>query len=626
LIALFAGLVAPATGEPPPAEVITVVGSPLDVQLPATTTIDRTEIENSRRTDLSEVLDLSPGINVRNGGRGEPRADMRGFDQRATLITLDGVPLYEPYNGVINLDLFPLDMLESVETVRGPSSSLFGPNGMAGTIKLNTLEPSERLAASTTTTWQEDRFFDTRGSVAGGHNGVFGAAAGRYLTQPWFPLSSDFEDRPESRRRWEDGGRRFNSDREEGSFFARLAYQGNALSARAVVLGSEEEFGIPISTTGFIPQYRRNDGQSLLHTHGWVESPITDAITLGGALFYSGYSTKEIEYDGPDFRNQLFSTKADSDEIGTIARLTAEIGEHDTLLVGTLWRGASADISGGGQPEPVRPDVDTVTLGVENVYRFTDRIALVTGLSYDLQTGGGRSTDWELCPQSGFTVDLERFGTVSAAVSRKIRFPTLRELFDPLQGNPDLNAESALTYELGHHIQWALAYVDLALFRSEVHDLIEMPGGGEAEPAQNLSDTVQQGVELATGVHPWEPVHLDVNYTFLNTDVHDPGVPVDSSEIQHRPAHRFNGILHLNLPLDLRLRIEGSYTSDQLDRFGSDVKVDDYALFNVALSRTFTRYLEVFTGVRSALDVDYEDKLGSPQPGRWVFAGLRGTY
>jgi len=623
---VLTALVAPAPGEPPPVEVITVLGSPVDVQLPATTRIDREEIVDSRRTDLGEVLDLTPGVNVRNGGRAEPRVDMRGFDQRATLITLDGVPLYEPYNGVINIDLFPLAMLESIETARGPSSSLYGPNGMAGTIKLRTLEPRERLTASASTIWQQDRFFDARVSASGSYDDFFGAAAGRYLTQPWFPLSGDFEDRPASRRRWEDGGRRFNSDREEEGLFGRLAYRGAPIRAHAVVLGSQMEFGIPPSTTSFVPQYRRNDGQSLVHTHGWVEGPLTSRITLGGALFYSGYSTRESEFDGPDFQRKLFSTKTDSAEIGTITRLTAEIGERDTLLFGTLWRGANADVSQSTQGKLAEPDVDTFSVGAENVYQLSDRIALVLGLSYDLQTGGGRDTDGEICPQGGVTADFERFGVLRAGVGRKIRFPTLRELFDPLQGNPGLDAESTLTYEIGHRIRWSVAYVDLALFRSEVDDLIEMPGGGEPEPARNISEAVLQGIELAAGAQPWRPLRLDVNYTFLDTDARDPDTAVESSDIQHRPAHRFNGILHLDLPLDLRLRLEGSYTSGQLDRFGSNVRLDDFALFNFALSRTFARHVDLFAGVRNAFDVDYEDKLGSPQPGRWVFAGLRGTY
>ena len=33
-----------------------------------------------------------------------------------------------------------------------------------------------------------------------------------------------------------------------------------------------------------------------------------------------------------------------------------------------------------------------------------------------------------------------------------------------------------------------------------------------------------------------------------------------------------------------------------------------------------------FHPFQNVLDVDYEEKLGSPQPGRWFFAGVRATY
>ncbi len=605
---------------------ITVEDSRLDRYLPARTIIDRPElVVDSQRSELSEVLNLTPGLNVREGGRGETRLDMRGFDQRAVLFTLDGVPVYEPYNGIVNLDLFPLEMLQRVEITRGASSTLFGPNGLAGTVKLRTYIPDAPLVGSLSTLWHYSNTWDSRASVGGSRGRFSGFLGGRYLTSPGFPLSDGFDDRPATRQRFENGGTRLNSDQDEKSAFASLKVElPNDGEVHAAFLGSRAEFGIPPSTTGFAPVFRRNDHQELGHLQAGLDQRVAPNVGVDAAVFYSTYSSKESQFDGPDFSNKLLSTTADSDEVGGIGRVELDIADRDTLTLGGQARGDHADISDTVSGTLNKPDVTIASAALENVFVLTQRVTVLLGLSYDVQTGGGRGTDWELDPQGGVSADLGRFGAARVAVSRKVRFPTLRELFDPLQGNPDLHAERSLTYEVGHRLQRERWYVDTNLFRSEVDGLIAMEGGGNPAPAMNLQDAVLQGVELTTGAAPFERLRIDVNYTYLDATASKPSG--GHAEVQHKPAHRFNGILRLFLPQRFTLRLEGLYTSDQVDQFGTDVRAGGFTLFHVRLAKEIGDHLIVFAGVDNILDEDYEQKLGSPQPGRWGYAGFRATY
>lgn len=604
---------------------VTVEASRLDTYLPARTEISREELVDSHKSELSSVLELTPGINVRDGGRGEPRLDMRGFDQRATLFTLNGVPVFEPYNGIVNINLFPIDMLGSVETARGPSSALYGPNGMAGTVKMISRRPTEPWMGGVSTIWRNSDFWDSRAS-AGAVQGPYSVlAGGRFLTSPGFPLSADFNDRPPSRRRFEDGGLRLNSDRDEKSAFADLGYQlSDRARVHATFLGSWAEFGIPPGSAEFAPTFRRNDHQELDHIQAGWDQELTPGAGLALAVFYSAYSTKETQYDGPDYMTKTVTTKADSDEIGGIGRFTVNLGQKDNLVVATQVRQASADIHDPANGNAA-PDFTTASTAFENVYYLTPQVWLLAGLSGDLQSGGDSGTLWELNPEGGVAVDFGRFGLSRAGISRKTRFPTLRELYDPVQGNPDLKAESAVTYEIGHQIQAELFYVDTSLFRIEVDNLIDQVGSGNEAVSMNLQDAIQQGMEFAAGARPADFVRVDVNYTYLDAKARNqPSDPY--SEIQHKPAHRFNGILRLFLPHELLLRLEGLYTSDQVNQFGNYVRADAFGVFNVQLTKSFGRHLSLFAGVDNVLDTDYEQRLGTPQPGRWEFAGLRATY
>lgn len=614
--------------EPYDLESITVEASRLDAYLPAQTKITREEIVDSHKDELTDLLTLTPGINVRQGGRGEARADMRGFDQRATLFTLNGVPVYEPYNGIINLDLFPVEMLESIAVVRGPTSSLFGPNGMAGTVKLKTLTPRAPLTAGLSTTWRHADFWDLHASAGFARDHVSGIAGGRFLTSAGFPLSGEFEDRPAGRNKLsEAAGTRLNSDRLERSGFADLGYtlpQGTVLHAS--FLTSLAEFGIPPSTTDFRPLFLRNDHQEFDHLQLSVEQPLTPHVGVSGAVFYSSYDTRESHFAGADFVTNFLATTARSDEAGAIAHVTIALAERDLLVIGGQIRRAAADLSDSVNGSLGHPHFTTTCTAFENTYFLTERVRLLAGLSYDVQTGGGRETVWELDPEGGVAVDSGRFGTSRAGVSRKIRFPTLRELFDPIQGNPRLQPEKALAYEIGHRFETGRLYVDASVFRSDVGDMIDNAPVGASQKAVNLDDAVLQGVEAAAGGLLTPTLRLDLNYTYLDAEARKTLSGGNSAfvEIQHKPPHRFNGMLRIFLPEEFVLRLEGLYTAAQVD--STNVEAEAFGLFNAQLSKRFGGHFEVFAGVDNVLDTDYEQKVGSPQPGRWEYAGFRARY
>lgn len=603
--------------------------SRVDALLPARTEISREEIVEAHKDEFTEILELTPGMNVRQGGRGEMRADMRGFDQRAVLFTLNGVPVYEPYNGIVNLDLFPVEMLESIDIVRGPSSSIFGPNGMAGTVKMTTLKAGAPLAAAVATTWRNADYWDVRASAAGTRERFSGVLGGRFMTSGGYPLSGEFDQRPPGQRRLEDGGTRLNSDRETKSAFGDFGYVTPG-QGRVHVTGllSDGSFGIPPSTVEFRPQFRRNDRQEFDHLQLGLDQPIAPAAGVSAAVFYSRYDTREGLFASSDFDTKILTTEADSNEVGGVGHCAVALGDRDTLTVGGQVRWEDATISDTVNGRLNQADFTTANAAFENVYFLTQRVRLVSGLSYDIQTGGGRGTVWELDPQGGVAVEFGRFGMTHAGVSRKIRFPTLRELFDPAQGNPDLEPEKALVYEVGHRLRTQWFSLAASLFRSDVSDMIENGTQGTSQRALNLDDAVLQGVETAVGVGLGRRGRLDLNYTYLDATArkNTPTGSGDYSDIQHKPAHRFNGILRIFFPYEFATRLEGIYTSDQVETFGTDVRAGEFGVFNVQLTKAFGSRLEVFAGVDNILDADYEQKLGAPEPGRWEYIGLRARY
>src|SRR5207237_3042030 len=86
-----------------------------------------------------------PGVTLQNeqGNRFQPDLSLRGFSASPVTglpqgfsVFLDGVRLNEPTVEEVNFDLIPLEDVERIEVIRGPSV-LFGRNTLGGA--LNTI-------------------------------------------------------------------------------------------------------------------------------------------------------------------------------------------------------------------------------------------------------------------------------------------------------------------------------------------------------------------------------------------------------------------------------------------------------------------------------------------------------
>ncbi len=111
----------------------------------ATRVISHRDIKNAGWTDLREALAEQPGLNIVQDFSGNG-VQVQGFDPDYTLILLDGSPMIGRTAGTLELKRFAVGNLERVEIVKGPTSSLYGSEALAGVINLITRTPRAPLA------------------------------------------------------------------------------------------------------------------------------------------------------------------------------------------------------------------------------------------------------------------------------------------------------------------------------------------------------------------------------------------------------------------------------------------------------------------------------------------------
>lgn len=102
----------------------------------AVQTIQRKQIEQAGSIRLRDILQEQSGLQLTSGfGAG---LQMQGLSPEHTLILLDGQPLIGRTSGVLDLSRVSLSGIRRIEIIKGPSSSLYGSEAMAGVINLIT--------------------------------------------------------------------------------------------------------------------------------------------------------------------------------------------------------------------------------------------------------------------------------------------------------------------------------------------------------------------------------------------------------------------------------------------------------------------------------------------------------
>ena len=123
--------------------------------------IDAKTIDDRLVTDIKDLVRYEPGVAVRRAparftaagsatGRDRDSGfNIRGLEGNRVLITVDGVRVPDAFSfgaqSVGRGDYVDLDLVRSVEILRGPASALYGSDGVAGAVSFITKDPQDFL-------------------------------------------------------------------------------------------------------------------------------------------------------------------------------------------------------------------------------------------------------------------------------------------------------------------------------------------------------------------------------------------------------------------------------------------------------------------------------------------------
>ena len=599
---------------PPPVfyETTTVTARPVSSAAGAVTVLDAREVEAQVSRSAGEVLRSVPGLNALSSGAraGVTNAFVRGSDPNFTLVLLDGIPLNdatELQGGAVNLEELPASLVDHVEVVRGPLTSFYGTNALAGVVQLFTPRggPGPLRASTGLEAGNADlrRAFGRLSAPAG--KGAFAAGAS-----------------------WDEERRRVGDDR-----FRQLDAWGNAdvpfgetaalaLTGR-LADGTSDDYpdasGGPVYGTGLLrhtehrdlalgarlelgdPGRRQRLYAALARRDQDRSSPAVPPVVPE--------STENTVYTRLRLGWQLPLVRSSRTQVDAGVSGEAEWGDNTSLLL--LPPALGGDIAGDYARE-------RVTGGVfAGARRESGPLLYETALRVDLSSGGQAQAN----PHAGAVWRLGRETRLRASAGRASKLPSFFALASPraLGGNPDLLAEQVWGGEAGleHRLRAARLDLGATYFRQELRNLIDFDF--EQFLHKNRARVRTQGVELSARFQAHATLSLEAEATYL--DVAD----LAGGTLLHTPRWTGGGRLTWRPAPQATLRVQLRGSSRYLDvqypvpERGS---VEGYGLLGAAASWRVASGLVLRARGDNLTNRGYETLIGFPGPGRSFWAGL----
>ena len=589
----------------------------------ATEVIARETIERSGAEDLAELLEEHPGIDLRRTVFGSS-VRMQGLFPKHVLILVDGVRVLGAKGGEIDLSRFPVENIERVEIVKGPSSALYGSEAMAGVINIITRDAEEPFAARLRGRYGGNASLDAVGSVDLKTERVSSQIVGGYHSNAGYDLDPSNEATNASAFQWFDIS---HSTRVRATDTFQVQTSTSYLR--------RDLQGIDMSAAGAVfDRSNRIEDFRVTATPKWTPDA-RNALTVSGA--YSVYKDQFLS-------DQRGSDALDKYEV-TIERLgnlsvqyDRQLGQQHRLTAGLdgLSQFMQSDRLADGEGQRYR---GAVFLQDQWAFPNTSRaFTLLPGMRVDSDSWFGLYTT----PKMAVRVDALESLVLRAGYGWGYRAPDFKEMFiyfeNPgvgyvVEGNPELRPETSKGAQVG--LDWTPADwigVSVNAFRNELTDLIAYATVEEAALGQpavyqtvNIADATTQGVESMLSFDAGH-TQLRIGHVLLEGTDNE-----RDRALEGRARHR--GTVRLNAEYeawDLNWMTRAGMVGQRpyyLDTDGDGEEdtfyTDPFVTLDARVSKGLWSWAEVFLGADNMLGAG--DATFVTIPPRRLYGGFSGT-
>jgi len=582
--------------------------------------IDGEDFQTFHYPTVDDALRTVPGVEIRRSGTyGKTTSiSIRGANPSQVQVLVDGMRVKSPTLGQAELSDLSPDLIERIEVIRGPQSTLYGADAIGGVVNIITRKGTGPFSA---TAEQQVGNYDTYITRAN----VFGAQGPFDYALGVFHLESN--------------GHFENDNARQTAVNLRLGMKLPWDSDVAFTLRwNETNTGLPVKFTGAVPlpihpvidKNNENLSDTLIttlqgHTHPveWWESVlrggryinINNFVDLPDPGFPCAFGTCE-------FPQRLRVERYEAEWLNHF-----HIGKWSTSTFGIEYR---REYARSEKATNFTAGQDTWSGLFQQTFRFFDRLFMSAGVRREENSVFGTNTT----ERGSLSYVVKEWGTrIHGGAGSGFRAPTFNDLFFPGFSDITLKPETSFSYDFGvdqalwnNRIRLGLTY-----FQNDVRNLITFVfiNTPPFVKGVNLGHVRSAGIEFTSEVDVTDTLMVSLNYTYTDSE----NLPINQL-LAREPRHRWNGQITWQALPRLQLFTQVFAVTEQFEPTSGASGVynsghtrwDVGGTYRILNRYAFLQSLDLTARIQNLLNEGYAEVRGFPALGLQGLIGLRASF
>ncbi len=560
---------------------------------------------------IAMVNGVKPQLNCSVCNTGD--IHINGLEGPYTMILIDGMPIVSSLSTVYGLSGIPNSLVDRIEVVKGPASSIYGSEAMGGVINIitkNALTAPKFSVDLMTTTWNENNVdLSTKFNL--------GKKAASLLSLNYFNATQRFD---ENHDNFTDGALQnrislFNKwdfqrkENRQASFALRYLYEdrfGGQMQWNKSYRGSDQVYGESIYT-------------NRVEAFGIYQWPLKENIIT--QFSYNFHDQNSFYGNNPFLASQkvafmqtYWNKKLGSHDL--ISGITFKRTFYDDNTPGTL----SAD---GFTNEPMKSPI--LGASIQDQWEINEKNTLLLGyrLDYDKIHHAVHSPRfaWKFSPNPYHTLRFN-FGTgfrvVNLFTEDHAALTGSREVVIQSNLKPERSVNGNLNYIWKIPAGDRLINLDASAFYTYFSNKIV--GDFDTDPGKIIYDNlhgygISRGASLNVDYSFGFPLSINLGVTYLDVYQKFDGEREKSQQL-HAPKWSGTYALTYRFPNDLTVDFTGQfYGPMRLPVLPNDYRPEYspwYSLANIQVSKSFRSGFEVYCGIKNLFNFTPTDPLMRP--------------
>jgi len=565
------------------------------------------EIAEAGQSTITQLLQRQRGVEVSASGGGVQTVFLRGSNSNQTLVMIDGVRTTSVLSGGASWSAIPVQLIDHIEIIFGPQSSLYGSDAIGGVINIFTKKgvgPTQVTASTGYGTYgtsisQASLFGSTQGdqSISYSVSATAEHSAGYNTIASNNPYKSNYNTTNTIGNTKTGGAAQVSQEWAKGQSVGAQVYASRN-NNQYPVYGPGKVLGNQINEVTTLALYSKNQITDIWNSN----LQVAQSYDSGQAIYPSQNPAAWYPAGNPltNTKQNIYTWQNDINVGPDLVQILAERRTVSMYATGANTLNLDQDTNSVGAAYQLKRGA--------NLANFSLRNDNITG--YGSQNTGGASYGYF------FTKELR----VNVNYGTGFKAPSFYDLYYPNYGVATLKPEKSQNTEAGIHYETLPYDIHLVVYNNTITNLIQYtslgcPVGYSTGCASNVASAKISGASLG-GVSRIGSFTLKGSFDQQN--------PVDQSTgyVLAKRAKQFGNVSVEYKKNAMLAGVEGTFQAQRND-YGNTGTMNGYGIANIYGSYDFDRDWSLFARWNNIFNKNYQLNYGYITPGSNVFVGIR---